>query len=203
MAPVGRTALLALLLLCLTVAPAHAQVSQTFTVNTTSDGTDFSPGDGSCSAGDGTPVCTLRAAIQEANSTAATADTIVVPASTYHLTRFGVDDNAFNGDLDINSPITITGAGARTTVVDQDVADRVFDVVTTSGLVLIQGITITGGNLNGGGNGAGLHNAGPNTQLVDSAVRSNVAGTASAGGGLANDASGNLTVDRTLIADNQ
>ncbi len=48
--------------------PAHA--GATYTVNTTGDQADLSPGDGVCKSGSGFgDLCTLRAAIQEANAT--------------------------------------------------------------------------------------------------------------------------------------
>lgn len=55
-----------------TAAPAAAA---TFTVNSTGDGSDASPGNGACATSGGGSVCTLRAAIQEANALAG-ADTI-------------------------------------------------------------------------------------------------------------------------------
>ena len=54
-----------------------------FTVNSTTDAVDANPGDGTCATAGS--VCTLRAAIQEANAHAGD-DTIDVPAGTYLLT---------------------------------------------------------------------------------------------------------------------
>jgi CSLREA domain-containing protein len=62
-----------------------------FTVDSTLDAVDAAPGDGLCATGGG--VCTLRAAIQEANALAGS-DTIVVPAGTYTLTIAGQAENA-------------------------------------------------------------------------------------------------------------
>src|SRR5215211_1418473 len=204
MGPLGRVLLCALFVLCLTSGSAWGQATpgQTFTVNTTADGTDLT-NDGACNTTMlGPPICTLRAAIQEANRNGATADTIVVPAGTYQLTLSGgAENSAANGDLDINTPMTIDGAGARTTIVQQTTADRVFEVLTTSGLVQLERITITGGNPDGG-NGAGLRNTGPTTQVVDAAVRGNVGDTATAGGGIENTSTGGLTIDRTLVQGN-
>src|SRR5690606_38888623 len=74
------TSLLTFLLLsAVMVQTAHAA---TFTVNNTADAPDANPGDGICATASG--VCTLRAALQEANA-AAGADTINVPAGTYTL----------------------------------------------------------------------------------------------------------------------
>ena len=89
MGPLIRAAALAILALCLTAAPAAAQgVSRTFTVNTTGDGTDASPGDGLCSITPVAGLCTLRAAVQESNASGPI-DTIVLPPGTYNLTLTG------------------------------------------------------------------------------------------------------------------
>ncbi len=62
---------LTLLLTLLIVSPLYAE---TFTVNSTDDAADATPGDGICAtAGD---VCTLRAAIEEANASLGVPDTI-------------------------------------------------------------------------------------------------------------------------------
>src|SRR3954464_6632382 len=117
-----RAAVLAIVLVCLTAGPAAAQgVPQTFTVNSQTDATDSSP-DGNCSAvPPAAGACTLRAAIQEANRNAVP-DTIVLPAGTYGLTVPTTAENAAaDGDLDITAPVTINGAGARTTMVQQSV----------------------------------------------------------------------------------
>lgn len=54
------------LLTCFVVAPAPSALAATFTVNSTADDSDASPGNGVCQTAGG--VCTLRAAIQEANA---------------------------------------------------------------------------------------------------------------------------------------
>jgi CSLREA domain-containing protein len=95
------------------VSPAHAAVS--FTVDSTTDAVDTAPGNGVCATAGS--VCTLRAAIQEANALAGD-DTITVPAGTYTLTILGRDEYAAaTGDLNITSNITINGAGAGSTII--------------------------------------------------------------------------------------
>jgi CSLREA domain-containing protein len=59
-------------------------IAATFTVDSTVDLPDASPGDGSCAAVGG--ACTLRAAVQEANALRPSRDTVVLPAGTYTLT---------------------------------------------------------------------------------------------------------------------
>lgn len=67
----GRRTVLAVSLF-LVLAASSGQAA-TFTVNSTGDGADAQPGNGICTTGAAAapPVCTLRAAIQEANATAA------------------------------------------------------------------------------------------------------------------------------------
>ena len=79
--------------------------------------------------------CSLREAVQAANTDAAVdgctagtgADTVVLPAGIYVLTRIGANEGAnASGDLDVLSDITIEGAGAATTVIDGNGTDRVL-----------------------------------------------------------------------------
>ena len=90
----------------------------TFVVNSAADVPDAKPGDGVCETALHNGVCTLRGAIQEANKHGG-ADTIVLQAVKYTLTRVGTnEDAARNGDLDITHSVTITGAGAGGTIID-------------------------------------------------------------------------------------
>src|SRR4051794_37277782 len=119
----------ALVAVLLFAVPAVADAS--VTVNTTSDHApdtcDAPP------AGD----CTLREAVNNPPLDGL----IIVPAGTYTITS----------QLDVDSDMTISGAGARTTIVrlSPDVLDRV--VLVEGGLteVNISGLTITGGNSGG------------------------------------------------------
>lgn len=114
--------------------PAHAG---TITVSTTADELD------SPEAGNG--LCSLREAIMSVNmqipfadcpvtGELGSADTVMLPAGTYELTRSGsCDDFNESGDLDILTSVTIVGAGAQSTIVsgntDVEAGDRVFDIV--------------------------------------------------------------------------
>ena len=70
----------------------------TFVVTTAADVVDARDG-----------VVSLRQAIIEANKSPKTADTVVLPAGNYVLTRAGAgEDNGLTGDLDIKGPLTIT-----------------------------------------------------------------------------------------------
>lgn len=73
-------------------APAQTNPVQTFYVHTTVDAVDLKPGDGICDTGQktasGAAQCTLRAAIDEANTSSGTNTPVAVsvPARTYLLT---------------------------------------------------------------------------------------------------------------------
>ncbi len=156
--------------------PARAA---TITVNSTADGADFSPGDGICTTVRSGTVCTLRAAIQQANAVAG-ADTISVPAGTYNLTIAGSnEENSATGDLDINSDVTISGAGMGSTIIANNTSpkDRVLDV--RSGSLTITGVTVRAG---GGVSAGGGINVGSPTSLSSVAIEQNAA--TSTGGGI-------------------
>ncbi len=163
---------LMILLLC-AAATVQSVFAGTFTVNSTLDGADATPGDGICATATGE--CTLRAAIQEANA-AAGVDTIMVPAGIYTLSLgpgFGTPveppeppTGSFTcnlagsadhyGDLDIMCPVTIVGAGAGMTIVqagepapgappEQLALDRIFEIHQAAGNVTISGLTVQNG----------------------------------------------------------
>ena len=163
--------------------PAHAIITRTFTVNTTTDAVDINPGDGICATAAEVGPCSLRAAIMEANHQTGGLTKIVIPASVtpYVLTilPFGGDDET-TGDLDITRSTTIEGAGAPTTIVDGNGIDRVF-FVSPSITVTISGLTIRNGLKAGGGGGGGMLNDGTLT-LSSCIVSGNTAGTG--GGGI-------------------
>lgn len=139
-------------------------------VNSVLDQVDAHPGDGACTSEEG--LCTLRAAIMEANASGFNADgdrhTIVLPAGRYTLSipnpvstgALGVDgipdrpatsrDDA--GSLLLKVPMTLRGAGARATAIDANRLDRVFEIAQGADSTLSD-LTITGGagNTLGGG----------------------------------------------------
>jgi CSLREA domain-containing protein len=141
---------LALPALSLCSATAHASV----TVTTTTD--ELTAANGNCS---------LREAItlldgddttaRGCTNTAADPTTINVPAKAdpYKLTIHGTtNDTNTTGDLDLYRDMTIAGAGAASTVIDGDNADRVFDIYRNdpakdpNPTVTISGVTITNGH---------------------------------------------------------
>ena len=176
--------------LSLVLYPAPTAVAATFTVNSTADAVDVSPGDGVCETGTGNGVCTLRAAIQEANALSG-ADTIILPAGTYtySIAMPFVTDS-----------LTITGDGAGTTVIDGNGTGSVmrFDNGCLCKTAFVSGVTIKGGNTFFGG-GVAIVNYGTGT-LREVTVRNN---SASSGGAglfvLANDA---MVVENSTVSGN-
>ncbi len=186
-------------------APA-AHAAQTITVNSTADTADTSLADGTCNA-----QCTLRSAIQTANSAQSPgADTIILPANTYTRTVSGADTtpDASIGDLDVTGDLTITGAGQSTTIIDGNDMERVFDIAPGA-TATISGVTITGGlasdgfgpSTAGGGLRVGEHSNGDASLTLNDVTLS--ANAAHDGSGVATDsAASTLTLNRVNVLDN-
>jgi len=186
-----------LMLAILPVRPAFAAPS--FTVNSVLDEMDDNPGNGICHTANNT--CTLRAAIMEANRVSGVGATIVLPDGTYTLTIPAAGANGDDkGDLDLTTPasgnpvITITGAGADTTIIDANQIDRVF-YIDPSRTATISGVTIRNGYAPTR-QGGGIFNAGI-LQLGSSTLSGN---SANFGGGIYNN--GTLTVSSSTLSQN-
>jgi len=181
----------------LLAAPAGAV---DFTVNDKKDAPDAVI-DGVCATATG--VCSLRAAIQEANATAG-ADTISLPANKYALKIVGAgEDAAATGDLDISDDLAIVGAGAKATVIIGK-KDRVFHVqsgtvVSMADLTISKGAVGKKGDLGNAFGGGGVRNEGDLT-LSGVLVSGNKA--ADDGGGLSNDG-GTLTLVAVTVSKNK
>lgn len=192
---VGSLIFIALVLL-LSPRPGWAQAA-IFIVNSTADSVDANPGNGVCA--DGSGVCTLRAAIMEANALPGT-DTITLPAGTYTLTipGFNEDFNA-TGDLDIDSDLTITGAGANMTIIDAGGIDRVLDIRPVNATnVHISGLTVTHGSAGPiTTSGGGILAQGTLLTLTNVTVRGN---TADYGGGIF--VGGSVTLNNCTVSGN-
>jgi CSLREA domain-containing protein len=106
-------ALAACALLFVLCAAATARAA-TFTVNSASDVSDRNPGDGICRSSNATgSVCSLRAAIEEADALAGS-DTINFSIATGSLTGGVAVINVVNGTLTITETVTIDGATQTT-----------------------------------------------------------------------------------------
>jgi hypothetical protein len=169
----------------------------TFDVQTFFDVADSSPGDGWCMTTIG--LCTLRAAVQEANLTPGD-DVINLPAEHYILTISGQDeDDATTGDLDVLDNVSIYGEGAEVTIVDADAIDRVFDLHT--GILELVGLTVTGGSAitSTTSIGGGIQATG--SLLTMGACRV-VGNTANLGGGIYGSAATDVQISDTLLEGN-
>ena len=111
----------------LVTAPAAAADVESFTVNSTGDGADFAPLDGTCEVTSGMGDCTLRAAIQESND----AD----PGAETDRIRF---DPTILG-------MTIQLGAALPAVADEAVIDgcELFSGTPTGPCVLVRGLNTT------------------------------------------------------------
>lgn len=107
----------------------------TYTVRYTHDQIDSNPGDDICATSSG--ICTLRAAIMEANAHPGT-DEIKIDkiasgstADVFKIKINGQDGDtadATKGDFDITESVNLSGQNMVWTVIDGQQADRVFDL---------------------------------------------------------------------------
>ena len=179
-----------------------------FAVDSTADAVDASVGDGACRTVGGT--CTLRAAIQEANALPG-ADEIELPAGTYELGIAPRNQNDITtGDLDITDSLTISGAGAGSTIIDGGPPpagassqvpglDRLFEVTDNGGAVVFSGLTINDGYASEYG-GAIANNSTANVTLNAVALTGNVAGKA--GGAIDNHLGGTVDIRSSTMSQN-
>jgi hypothetical protein len=157
-----------------------------------------------CSAGD---VSCLIAAINEANANRQKKNTIRLEAGTYILTAIdnttAEEPNGLpvaNGLPVITSTLTITGHGAKTTIIERDTSAPFFRIlsVAAAGTLTLQRLTLRGG-FPFAGSGGGIFNDGTLT-ITNSTISSN--GTLDgSGGGIFN--FGTLTITNSTISSNE
>lgn len=171
-----------ILLVALMVAfPLRAKAVTTLFVSSTS-GSDANP----CTSG--FPCMTIGRAISLAGS----GDTINVAAGPY-----STPNEVF--PLTINLALTITGAGASSTIIDAQKTNRVISF-TGTGNLSISGVTIQGGKAPGTGNGGGIFdNSTATLTLADSVVTGNAADD---GGGIAEEAGGTVNLTDCTVSKN-
>ena len=182
------------------LAFAGAAQAASFTVNSIADASDASAGDAACATAAVTPVCTLRAAIEEADALAG-ADTITFTLpnpSTINLT----------GALPpITEQLTITGPGASALTVRRSSGGN-YAVLETIATTSISGMTITNG-IGEGSPGAAAGGVASSANLtLDGVVVTNNSASATAtdgataiGGGVGV-IGGSLTITRSTITNN-
>jgi CSLREA domain-containing protein len=154
--------------------------------------------------------CSLREAVISANTDAPSgvsagecpagsgADTIVLQAEVYNLTRPGAsEDQARTGDLDIIDSLSIEGAGQDVTLIYGNDLDRIFHIrgVEKDFAVTISNLIISHGTFSG--NGGGILSRKPLT-LNSVSVYKNTAG--GDGGGIYS--AGSLMMSSCTVSDN-
>jgi hypothetical protein len=181
-------------LLLVFAPPASAKI---FTVNSGADLHDVNIGDGECDADSGNPVvCTLRAAIEEANEFN-DPDEVDVDVVAVALTLGG------GGAIGITTNVAITGTASSQPIVTQESSpgngDRVFDIASGA-TVGIGNLTIRGGEANTRNNhfGGNIRSSGALT-ITNSNIEG---GSGNSAGGVANVA-GSLRIERSTIAGNK
>ena len=188
-----------LLSVCFAVLPVTAE-AKTFVVNSTLDDVDANPGDGICATAGG--VCTLRAAIQEANAFAGP-KTIVLKAKKYYLTIPGAgEDAAATGDLDITESLTIKGVSSAQTIINGGALDRVFHII---GPITVKFVNLSIQNGFIQGFGGGIYNTGGTVSLVSCSVANNVSsgnGSVLGGGIYSNGDGSSLNIKSSSIINN-
>jgi len=154
-----RRLLLMLLFAAGLVIAAQATASAAdFTVNSNGDAADVAPGNGVCATAGG--VCTLRAAVNEAEGLSGS-DTISVPAMTISL----------GSQLTITKTITIRGAGARSTILT-GTPNHIL-IAISGGDVGLQDLSLQGATATNGGGLAIQQTANAATRLLRVRVADN------------------------------
>jgi hypothetical protein len=167
-----------------------------FYVNTTTD--EF---DGGTPANPAGPdhLLSLREAIALADADGG-ANTIVLPAGHFSLSRTSQSANPTAGPLQVTDALTIVGAGAGQTIIDGAQIGSVFVLGSSAQANFsFQGLTITGGLTTGNGAGIDLVTAGDSLTLTNVVVTGNTSGNN--GGGIFV-LGGNITLIGTTLSNN-
>jgi len=202
----------ALVASALSAVHTQARADAVYRVNSLADAVDDNPGDGACRTAN--ERCTLRAAIQEAYAVPLSPVAIVLPAGRLNLTiptrwplpskTADLKNDPSYGELNVQSQVSIRGAGAGRTTIDAHGIDRVFSV-SQQGSLSLSGVTVTGGD-------ATVNDKMSDDIAIGGAVLNNGALTldrvalvhnkADGGGGVFSTPFTTITVRDSLIADN-
>ncbi|MEZ4619994.1 MAG: Ig-like domain-containing protein [Caldilineaceae bacterium] len=180
-----------------------------FLVDSFEEGNDANPGDGFCATSEG--LCTLRAAVQEANALPGK-QVLALTRSLYMLNfeeatilaalvgnapSATAEDGALTGDLDITDNLEIVGLSADESVIHANGGDRVIEVHSGVNLTL-RDLGLTSGMAIDNGPGGGILNNGGTVLLERVSINNNFAGS---GGGIAN-RSGSMRIVGSSITGN-
>lgn len=104
----GLVGLVIVAVCAVALAGVTSVAARTYTVNDKSDFSDFNPGDGICNVNAvGNPVCTLRAAVEEANTTVAS-DTI-----KFNCNAIGGPIVLSTNEIEIDESVVIKGGNSK------------------------------------------------------------------------------------------
>jgi hypothetical protein len=157
-------------------------------------------------------LCTLRAAIQEAEFAGGGHVVLSAGLGDYQLTiPAGAESNPGSppsnatGDLDISTNVTVTGSGPGVTVIDGSNAVRLFDV-HANGTLGLTGLTLQNGKADFDGatfhvHGGAIHNHGTLT-LDHVAIVTSSSAPSWGGGGITNAGNGNARLSNVTVARN-
>lgn len=185
---------------CVPLVRPVAAAAATLTVSTTRD--EVMAHDGRCSLREAIAAVKSPGTRNDCGRVSRGSNTIVLSSGRYLLSiaRAGADENA-SGDLDVDgaTPLTITGAGPRATMIDAGgLGDRVLSAGSRAKLVLSR-LSITGGRAPAGSAGAsgvagvGCAAGGTGSDGLD-------AGDSGSGGGIFN--AGKLVLDLVAVTGN-
>ncbi len=192
-----RTVVRSVLALTVLAGLAAMAVPARATTITVTSNLDSATGDG---------LCSLREAVIAANTDTAVdacpagsgSDTITLPPGVYPLTIAGRGEQlAATGDLDIDTGLTLVGAGSETTLIDGSGLDRVLEL-HAGAVVQVNGVAITNGDADVE-DGGGIYVNGGQLNLTHSVIRDN---NGRYGGGLRVENDGSATVIDSRLTNN-
>ena len=166
--------------------------------------------------------CTLREAVQAANTNAAvdacpdpgglsSADTVILDSDTYviGIPPDGTPNDNLDGDFDIDTgmaagDLTIQGEGRLVTEIDAEDVDRVLHLSSGGGTLTVDAASVRNGQVDGSAfadRGGGIFAQAGALTLVSAEVTSNE--TNAEGGGVAVAFPGSMTWSDTIISSNR
>ncbi len=157
-----------------------------FTVNNNGDASDANPGDGLCATNGA--VCTLRAAIEEANA--------LTSCGTIDINFSITGTITLTGQLVVSHDVNVNGPGANQLTISGNNVSRVFNI-SSGKTVTISNLTVSGGKVTGANKGGGVLNSGTLT-LTNVTLNGN--SSDSVGGGIFS--GGNLTMTNCVVTGN-
>jgi fibronectin-binding autotransporter adhesin len=205
--------LVSLFSLFLTLGAAYAAtINVTTTTDELTDGLSGRPApNGNCSLREAVQAANTNTAVDACTKGDAGADTIDIPSGFYLLSHTGTGDTAnLTGDLNIKEDLTISGAGASSTIIDGGKVllgspDRILQIggASSAPTVIISGVTLQNGNPGNVG-GAIMVSKSPSVTLQDCEIANN---EGTFGGGVSftgvSLSLGSLTITRCDIHDNE